>query len=270
MNNKEKKNNSVGKVVTGVVGVVLLVALAFGGWNTTDVFAKGSEGKYKSIKVDTLTEAIFNRTMANTITGIDDTFYTTKKLDVSDMTAEYKGLIAERNYYSYINNSGMGEATVSVASVRYAYDSIFGAGTYKTGQKIYSNCYDFSYNRFGYYQDMAAGGCGGTTQSAVYPKVIKAEKSDKYLKVTAAVIYKNKDNFYRSYRDMEKTRNTLGTTKKLIGEDYVNADYSVSDEKIFNYVKKNQNKLEQYTKTFKIDTNGFYKYIRFERTKEAK
>ena len=245
--------------------VVLICGGCFGTKCDSDM-PKGENDSYKEIEVDNLIEALYNRTTASTITGIDSTFYTTKKLSVDEMTDEYKGLIAEKNYLSYV--TGQYTYYVDESSVRYAYDSIFGAGTYKEGQKIYSNCYDFSYNNAGYYEDKSGGGCGGTTASGVYPVIIKAEKNSKYLKITSAFVFRNKEDLYKDYNDLENTKNSLGTLKSLIGEDYKNTVEYSSNDKIFDYVKKNQDSLEQYTKTFEIDENGFYKYIGFERTKE--
>ena len=249
--------------------VVILMVFTLCGCENKSTTSKESstnkDSKLEKIDVDNLIEAIYNRTTASTINGIDTTFYDSKGLKVKEMTDEYKGLIAERNYLAYINTS-IGSATINENSVKYAYDSIFGAGEYKSGQKLYSECYDFSYNKkFKYYQDNSAGGCGGTTSSDVYPKVIKAEKNNKYLKVTAAVIFREKDNFYKSYKDLTATKNSLGTLDELIGEKELN---SITNESILEYVEKNQDKLQQYTKTFEIDKNGFYKYIGFERTKE--
>ena len=249
-----------------LLSLLLVVFICGGCFRTKTVQVTNKvDDSYKDIKADDLVVAIYNRTTANTITGIDNTLYNTKKLSVDDMTDEYKGLIAEKNYASYISDYGY---TVSEDSVRYAYDSIFGAGTYKTGQKIYSNCFNFTYNNAGYYEDKQGGGCGGTTASDVYPLIIKAEKNNKYLKVTAAYVFRNKENLYKSYSDLENTSNTLGTLKTLIGENYKNTVEYSSNDKIFDYVKKNQDSLEQYTKTFEIDDNGFYKYVGFERTKD--
>ena len=249
-----------------LLGLLLVVFICGGCFRTKNVQQVNKvDDSYQEIKVDNLIVAIYNRTTANTITGIDNTLYNTKKLEVSDMTDEYKGLIAEKNYASYISDYGY---TVSEDSVRYAYDSIFGAGTYKSGQKIYSNCFNFTYNNAGYYEDKQGGGCGGTTASDVYPVVIKAEKNNKYLKVTTAYVFRDKENLYKSYSDLENTSNTLGTLKTLIGEDYTNTVEYSSNNKIFDYVEKNQDSLEQVTKTFEIDNNGFYKYVGFERTKD--
>lgn len=246
--------------------VVFICGGCFRNSNNVNVTKKVDDSSFKEIKVDNLIEALYHKTTANTITGIDSTLYGTKKLSVDDMSDEYKGLIAEKNYSSYIT----GEYTyyVTEATVRYAYDSIFGAGSYKSGQKLYSNCYNFAYNSNGYYEDKSGSGCGGTSASDVYPVIIKAEKNDKYLKVTSAFVFRDKENLYRDYNDLENTKNTLGTLKTLIGEEYKNTVEYSSNDKIFDYVKKNQDSLEQYTKTFEIDSNGFYKYIGFERTKD--
>ena len=70
-----------------LLSLLLVVFICGGCFRTKTVQVTNKvDDSYKDIKADDLVVAIYNRTTANTITGIDNTLYNTKKLSVDDMT----------------------------------------------------------------------------------------------------------------------------------------------------------------------------------------
>ncbi len=270
---KKDKNNFGGKLLVTVLivllfGVFLGFGFALGGVNIInkvksddDVVTTGTDkvdtkdnAKYTEIPVDSMIENLYERTKAISI-GIDKTRYTNKKLLVSEMSDEYKGLIAANYFYKYDKFIPLGGSnykhTIDEQAVKYGYDSIFGAGTYKTGQPIYTGCgnytYDSARNEYFTNQD----GCGGTSAQAAIEEILKAEKNAKELKVTTVVYYASQEGSFKTFEDMTSSSNAITNYEE-------------------GYALKNKDSLQQITYTFEIDTNGFYKYVGFERTQEAK
>ncbi|MBQ6324133.1 MAG: hypothetical protein IJI22_04835 [Bacilli bacterium] len=272
---KEVNENSKGSrfrvtlLIVLLFGVFLGFGFALGGVNiinkavgsndvtttSTDKKATNDNAKYTEIAVDVMIENLYERVKTFTSTGAK----------VSEMSDKEKGVLASRyfmrydEFYQYDNSHHLKEA-----DVQYAYDSIFGAGTYKSGQTIYTSCSDYNYDatkkEYITYQD----GCGGTSAQAVYSKVVKAEKAGNMLKVTAGVLYVDGSED-KVYRDFEKTK-TLGNT---IGE-YLGTAGEYQEMYAKRHIENTVDTCELYTYTFEADNNGFYKYVGFERTQEAK
>ena len=280
---KEKKKSNKAKTVWVTILIVLLLGVFFGfgyalGANKiVDVFndvvksdvevnststdnKKTNDNttiKTTSIPVDSLIENLYEKVKWGSF-GLAG-----KK--VSDMSDDEKGLIASKNYEQYITTNPVDYSLhVSEENVRYGYDSIFGAGTYQSGQNIYSACGSYSYDSINKEYSQAAGGCGGTTAERTVSKVVKAEKNNKVLKITAGVLYISGSDD-KVYKDFEKTK-PLGST---ISE-YLGADNGDQDMYAKQHIENNVDSSELYTYTFELDNNGFYKYIGFEKTQEAK
>ena len=158
---------------------------------------------------------------------------------------------------------------VDEKSVRYAYDSIFGEGTYKSGQEIHNECNNsFKYNKdYNYYELSEMGGCSNPSMVIVDDMVLKAQKNNNSLKIIVGVVFRNIGSrlFYISLDDANRQTNEIEKYENVIGNE---TDYQVVDKKIDKYISANADKLQQYTYTFEMDKNGFYKYVGFERTNE--
>jgi len=266
---KERKVSSKQRVTILVVllfGVFLGFGFALGGTSiinkvekersvtktSTDKVETNDQATYTEIPVDNLIKNLYERTKPLIVgAGVDKTKYTSKKLLVSEMSDEYKGLIAAHyfmysNGYHYYNNA----EHISEIDVQYGYDSIFGAGTYKEGQTIYTGCGDYTYD-VATKEYLGQSGCGGTSAQAAIEEILKAEKNAKELKVTTVVYYASQDGSFKTYEDMTSSSNAITNYEE-------------------GYALKNKDSLQQITYTFEVDTNGFYKYVGFERTQEAK
>ena len=288
-NVNQKKSNPI--LVTILIVLLLIVftgiGYGLGGVKTVEKVTGSSNGTsdsntvvddsddsaagYVTIDVDVLTENLISRVGLNALQALktDDFDYSGKK--VSDFSDREKGLFAFTYYYNKGLNTG-NEFTVSENDVKYAYDSIFGAGSYKSGQDILGVCdgkLKFTYNgdRHNYVSGSPA--CGGTSTVALYEKIVNIQRSSSELKITTAIAVYNMEtsSIYKSVADM-KNSNAIDTIENIIGEEYTNSVSYSSDDKIYDYIKNNSDSLQQYTYTFEVDTNGFYKYIGFERTKE--
>ena len=277
-NMEKKKNKTVGKTIIIVLLLVVFLGIGYilGTNKILDVFGGGkSDIKVDNTSTDNKKTNDNSTIKANTLTvdimmeSLVDRVYTgsfgLKGKKVSEMDDSEKGAIAAAYYEKAAQvNPKDGLNHISKEDVRYGYDSIFGAGTYQDGQNIYSSCGSYNYNSTTSEYVQSAGGCGGTSAERTVYKAVKATKTDKVLAITVGVLYVSGSDD-KVYKDFEKTK-TLGST---ISE-YLGADDGFQDMYAKQHIENNVDSSELYTYSFEIDNNGFYKYIGFEKTQDAK
>lgn len=142
------------------------------------------------------------------------------------------------------------------ADVQYVYDSIFGAGTYKPGQTIYTGCGNYTYDSAKKEYITNQDGCGGTSAQTAFEKIVRAQRNSNNLKITTGVIFATPEGYFKSYDDMNDVSKAF--------------NYTSGPNNEAKNIANNKDSLTQITYTFEVDNNGFYKYVGFERTQEAK
>ena len=202
----------------------------------------------KEIESDSLIEALWNRVNFYGMLNINN--YRELNYDglkVSEMSDEMKGFLASKYFSGKADFAGTNKVKVYESDVRYGYDSLFGAGTYKSGQKIYGACADYTYNSEDKVYEPA---CGGTSDAGFVEKITKIEKNSSELKISSVL------GFY-NYTD-DKLYKTI--------DDAFNKKDAAEDNSI-DYLIKNKESYNQYVYTFSIEPDGFYKYLGYEKVK---
>lgn len=285
---KAKKNST--RVVTLMIIVLfcffLGVGVVIGTMSTTEIIFGGSASKganttngkdgFKEIEVNALIENLHNKVGFSAMRVDKDPNFDFSGKKVSEMADLLKNRIASSNFISSrVDYSSDNLTTYSENDVKYAYDSIFGVGTYKEGQNIIDFCEledYYKYNKDQKRYEAPIPQCGGISGTAYLEKIIKAEKNNSHLKIITSVVIESINDgeamLYRTHDDYINKTVALGSVKDVIGEEYVNTTTYSTNDKIYEYIEKNADSLQQYTYTFELDSNGFYKYIGFERTKE--
>ena len=139
--NKKHKNGFI-LIVFVFIG---LFAIFFGLFisNTNN----GLIDKYVDVNVNSMMEELYENTKIIDVEP-DKTIYNKKRMTVDKMSDSYKANIAYSKYSSKIKITPEGNSIVDEKSVKYAYDSVFGEGTYKEGQDLYNGCKNnFKYNK---------------------------------------------------------------------------------------------------------------------------
>lgn len=179
-------------------------------------------------------------------------YINSKSIKTKDLSEECKYEIASNIYNRYIvDDNGL---YVSEDDVSYAYDSLFGENTYKAQELIpykYNSKFYYSevnkrYILQGNYEEM-------DSNMNNYEEVISIKKDNNYLYVNSAIMYYESIN-----KNICKDYDCKEVVEKINEEpspDY----YSL-------YIKHNKDKLYNYRYKFKLDKNGFYKYIGYEKT----
>lgn len=241
--------------------------------NTSNKTNKSDD--YKEIEVDSLITDLYNSVISPTFC-VDDVMYKSKGMKVEEFSERYKNLIASNSYNNMIINENTGNNVKYIVEekyVKYGYEKVFGKGSYTSGQKIATLCQsNFKYDSEKKIYTEEGGGCGGTCVTIVRTSIVKTLKNSKNLKIVVANAFlepemngdvvTGKDLIYK---DIDK-KYLIGEEKEVLGEEFVNEMYKT--DSLQKYVDNNKDNLQQYTYTFELDDNGFYKYIGFERTKE--
>ncbi len=269
-----KKEKNIFIILIAALVILILIAIigVFVLPNMNQKETEPTEEKtpsWEEIDIDDRIQEAFNNTRVATF-GVDKTLYSSKKLSVSEMSDEYKGLIAS-NIFALRANTGNtpNQYIVSENNVKEAYEEIFGEGAYTSGQKIYDICIqDYTYDADKKQYIGTNNGCGGTSAILATEEIIKAEMKENVLRITTVVIFAAMDNLYKDYTDAESETKPLGKIEDLIGKDNVTTDDYTTNEKIIEYAKTNAKKLEQYTYSFEVIDKNKYKYLGFERTNE--
>ena len=280
-NTEEKKRSA--RIPTLMVIVLFCVfsgiGFAFGGLYTSrEVIINNSGSISKSetssnsevvnIDVDALSENLISRVGLVSLGAISDDSFNYDGYKASDLSDTQKGKIAFTYYYYKALNLG-NEISVSEEDVKYAYDSIFGAGTYKSGQEIFGVCngklsfkYDSAKNEYVAPQPA----CGGTSVTSIFEKITSVKRDGNRLIINTAMLIRDGDSIYKTKADLD-SKKAISTIKDAIGEEYTNTVSYSSDEKINDYISNNSDSLTQYSYTFEQASNGFYKFVGFEKIK---
>jgi len=256
-------------LVTILVVVLLLVFLGLGyAMGGTKVVEKVVEKKSVSdkgcndgsaltkVEADSLVNNLWKRVNFNAMLDINNyAELNYNGMKVSEMSDSLKNEIASKYIQATADNE-MYKVTVKEENVRYAYDSIFGAGTYKEGQPIADWCggksdlfvYDSTFKTY----TAPTPGCGGTSLVSISEFITKVEKSSSQLIITSVMglYHYDKKVLYNDYESAINDKNPVDVSNV---------------ENVSEFMKKNKDSLSQYKYTFDIDSNGFYKYVGYEK-----
>lgn len=269
---EDKKKKGNGLIVTILVVVLLAVffglGYGFGGTKVVEKVVTGNSEKnvdntnssnaFREIDADSLITNLWKRVNFSGMYDLSnqkEINYDGQK--VSEMSDKLKGIIASKYYYDTADYQG-NDYIVKEKDARYAYDSIFGAGTYKDGQAIFGVCggkLNFTYDANSHQYTAPAPACGGISLVGFEEAIVKVEKNSSKLVITSAIAFLNSEtsSVYKTYDN--------ATNQK----DAITEANAVTWDNLANYVKTNKDTLNQYKFTFDVDSNGFYKYVGYEK-----
>lgn len=175
------------------------------------------------------------------------------KVDTKKLSDSCKYDIASNIYDRYVINDN-GYKYISEDDVSYAYESLFGVGKYKQQETIpYKENVKLLYNPSdnNYFSQDEINDTGSNMRS--YEEILSVKKDNNYLYINTSMLYydvvgKNVCLDYGCENIVDKISD------------------EVSDDYFTLYIKQNSKKLYNYKYKFKLDKNGFYKYLGFERT----
>ena len=180
-------------------------------------------------------------------------YISSKSVKVKELNENCKFGIASNIYSRYLNGD-MGNKYVLEDDVIYAYESLFGEGTYNSQEVIPyirdSNLYYSEINGKYFVQNEIQ---DIDSNMIVYEDIISIKKDNNYLYINSAIMYYESIN-KNVCRDYE-----CNEVVEKIGEEPNSDYYSL-------YIEHNRDKLYNYRYKFKLDKNGFYKYIGYEKT----
>ena len=172
-------------------------------------------------------------------------------IKVNDLKDECKYSIASNIYNRYVKIDS-DKRYVSEKDVSYAYESLFGENTYKKQETIpYVDNYKLMYSAPNYIIEGEI--IDSDSNMNIHEELLSIKKDNSYLYINSAVMY------YESIN-------------KIICKDYDCKDIieTINDEPSSDYynlyIKHNHKKLVNYRYKFKLDKNGFYKYMGYEKT----
>ena len=178
-------------------------------------------------------------------------YITSDSIKVKDLKDECKFDIASNIYNRFVKNDG-DKKYVLEEDVSYAYESLFGENTYEVHETVpYLDNNYFMYSSPIYFIQGEIKESDSNVN--VHEELLSIKKDNSYLYINSAVMY------YESIN-------------KIICKDYDCKDIieTINDEPSSDYynlyIKHNQKKLANYRYKFKLDKNGFYKYMGYEKT----
>ena len=184
-----------------------------------------------------------------------ENYNSAKSLKTKELSEKCKFNIASKIYGNYLVEAEDGLRYILESDVSYAYESLFGEGKYKSQEIIpYGENMSLLYSESdGYY--FVHNGIGDySNENVSYEKVLSSKKDKNYLYINSAVLYYEPNNrvICKDY-DCEEILDTISEG------DNTKSYFDL-------YIEHNNKKLNRYKYTFKLDKNGFYKYVEFEKT----
>ena len=184
-----------------------------------------------------------------------ENYNTAKSLKAKELSEKCKFNIASKIYGNYLVEAEDGLRYILESDVSYSYESLFGEGKYKSQEIIpYGENMSLLYSESdGYY--FVHNGIGDySNENVSYEKILSAKKDKNYLYINSAVLYYEPNNrvICVDY-DCEEVLDTISEG------DNTSSYFDL-------YIEHNNKKLNRYKYTFKLDKNGFYKYVGFEKT----
>jgi len=274
---REEKSSHKG-VIIGIIVFILFIVLGIGTYILYDkgiIFPDEKAVEEKKLKDDTNDKKIDKKEQLKEVEvdseienlfnlvhyGTNSEIYTNKKMNVADMSEEYKFTLAHNIYgKDIVKNETLVDGIakyVSEDSVKNAYETIFGKDTYHSQEEISGGCGNLYYDAIhARYISATPDGCGGTSVFWTKEKILSAKKSKDTLKIVSAVVhYSGATNSICKDFDCNQVIDTYY------------ADDSDTYQYLEDYIGTHQDKLQEYTYTFHIEDSG-YRYEGFERTKE--
>ena len=176
-----------------------------------------------------------------------------KKIDIEKLDNKCKFDIASNIYINYIINDN-NKKIVSEDDVSYSYEALFGEKTYKTQEVIpYINDYKLLYNPLNKYYFTEENINNIDNINTTHELLLSVKKDNSYLYINSAVMYYDSilKNICKDYECNEII--------EQLAEDDSNDYFNL-------YIKHNKDKLYNYKYKFKLDKNGFYKYLGYEKS----
>lgn len=197
--------------------------------------------------------------------GIDENVYNKNELKVSDMTEDYKMSLAYNLFKKDLTVKNEGQYTIETISeekLKESYEKLFGRDTYKkvNGFKLY--CANFKYNDSNRIYESITGGCGGTSGFGKIDVITSATKYEDRIEIAAGVVFIDAETT-AMYKDFNK-KNKI---KDLTEDEMTNTLGNTWESKFGEFIKENENKVAEYTYTFKLGKDGSYYYTGVKNTK---
>lgn len=209
---------------------------------------KVTELELSSTLVTTLSKSFYGNFLNTGASDYDNYFYKNNKTDIASLSDELKAIITFRS----LGN----QKSIKLSDFELAYKQIFGGNVIVPSINKTNDCLTLYELVDGFYE-IPVGGCGGTTGSVTYSKLIKAEQiqtstSDKIIISEAVAFMTYKDNSEALYKDYQFTE---------FVEDYT---YDMNKNPL-DYVDYSKYALYDYT--FVKDSTGIYVFTSVERVK---
>lgn len=206
------------------------------------------------VKLDNVEMIRLFNTVKVSVNNCDD-YNNLKSIKVKDLSEKCRFNIASKIYNNYLIEAEDGLKYIPESDVKYAYESLFGADKYKIQELIpYSDNISLLYSASDGYYFVHNGTSDYTVNNVSYEKILSAKKDNNYLYINSAVLYYEPNN-----RIICKDYNCEEVLDTILDGNNTNSYFDL-------YIDHNKNKLNKYKYTFKLDKNGFYKYVGFERT----
>lgn len=242
-------------VIGGLVFYVLYdkKLISFGNENSHNEESIISKNETKFDVKESNTEALRLYNIVRVTNNECSEYINAKGIKVKELSDNCKFSIASNIYNRYLDGD-VNNKYVLEEDVIYAYESLFGEGSYKSqetipymkGTNLYYSEVNNKYFVQGEVQDMDSNMNG-------YEDIISIKKDNNYLYINSAIMYYESIN-----KNICKDYDCNEVVEKISEEpspDY----YSL-------YIKHNKNKLYNYQYKFRLDKNGFYKYLGYEKT----
>ena len=270
---KAKKLTSQEKLISIIFIVLVIVistlgVIAFGKQKIVNRYVPDTKNKdkeinpltgddyvnYEDVEITEEIQKLFDNIHSKKDLSGDTTIYNNKKLNVSQMTDDYKFQLACNIYCPLIKidntNAIIGE--IEEEKVKEAYESLFGDNTYNQLEEIpyYNN--KLTYDTRGRYI-LTKKEVYGTPSLKSKEKIIQVQKKNNTLYITSAVIFVE-SNFQVICKDFNCE--TILEHINNEGENYYNE-----------YINNNLDNIEQYIYKFNIKDDKYY-YLGYEKTNE--
>ncbi len=224
---------------------------------TTETTTKRHEKKDVNLDINNPNIINLYNNVHNNIS--DDLIYSTDKMTTDKMSNEYKLDLAYNIYKKDILDETT-KISISEDKIKKSYELIFGKNSYKHVDNIRDKCNTLTYDSITKsYINNNPSTCNITDKETIHEKIISAVRNkNNKLVITSAVVYNigEDDNTSNLCQDRD--------CNKVLTEN--NGDYT--REKHFNdYIDDNKDQLQQYSYKYKLDNDGFYYYVGFERVK---
>ncbi len=257
---KAKVSNKILLILTMLMVMVVVLGFGFYVFYDKEIIDFGNKKEESQENIYVKNESDFDVNIDNVevkrlfdivrVTNNNCDGYNNKdSVKVDELNNKCKYSIASNIYERFIK-----ENSVSENDVKYGYESLFGEGEYKRQESIVWKNNELYYDSIN--KNYVLNKNGDVDDSLIsYEKVISIKKSSNYLYINSVVLYFDKvNNVLCSDYDCSKV------LENMSNEPNYPQYYDL-------YIEHNKKKLNNYKYKFRLDKNGFYKYVSYEKNK---